>query len=404
MEPKMLLEQIKALFAEQKTVMLADFEKAGADEREKIMAQVDALDTRMQLMEKALVPNKISLPGVTEEKEKFSFFKAIKAIRFNDWSEAGFEQEVFQQTKKRAMSYGSTSAGGYLVPYEQILELIEYLRAESVVIQSGATVLGDLSGAPVTIPKQTGGATGYWVGENAAITSSDLTVGQLSLTPKKVGALVKLSNTLLKLSNPSAEALVRRDIALTIALQIDLKALRGTGTSNEPTGIANQSGINTVAIGTNGGNVDFDDLIDMEYELANDNALRGSLGYIFHPTIRRKLLKLKVAQYSGDTGGDYIVAPVTEQVLQNWIGYPYKMTTQIPVNLTKGEGTSLTEIYFGNWQELIIGQWGGMEIMASMETSDAFEKDQTWVRCLQEVDIAVRHAESFCLISDANAT
>ena len=77
------------------------------------------------------------------------------------------------------------------------------------------------------------------------------------------------------------------------------------------------------------------------------------------------------------------------------------MTTQIPINLTKGAGTALTEVYFGNWEELIIGQWGGMEIALSTETSDAFEKDQTWVRVLQEVDIAVRHPESFCLVNDA---
>jgi HK97 family phage major capsid protein len=95
---------------------------------------------------------------------------------------------------------------------------------------------------------------------------------------------------------------------------------------------------------------------------------------------------------------------MTETTLKGYLGYPYKMTTQIPINLTKANGTALTEVYYANWQELIIGQWGGMEIMASNETSDAFEKDQTWVRVLQEVDLAVRHPESFCVCSDAKAT
>ena len=116
------------------------------------------------------------------------------------------------------------------------------------------------------------------------------------------------------------------------------------------------------------------------------------------------LLKLKVAQYSGDTAGAYIISPISERVLQDWLGYKYAMTTQVPINLTKNNGTALTEVYFGNWAELIIGQWGGMEIMASQETSDAFEKDQTWIRILQEVDVGVRHDQSFCLISDAKAT
>jgi HK97 family phage major capsid protein len=355
-------------------------------------------------MEAKILSRKVTIPGLEDEKQAFSFFKACHAIRTGNWEDAGFEKEVFAATRKKAMEMGTGSAGGYIVPTIYIAELIELLRAESVVASMGATILNDLQGSPVQIPRQSGGATAYWVGENIAITASDLTLEQLSLTPKKVGCLVKLSNTLLKLSNPSAEALVRRDIAVALALKIDLASLRGLGASYQPKGINLQTGLNTVAIGTNGGNITFDHLIDMEYELAADNALRGKLGFIFHPCVRRNLLKRKVAQYTGDTAGAYIVAPVTEQVFQNWLGYPYKMTTQIPINLTKAEGTGLTEVYFGNWQELIIGQWGGMELMASQETSDAFEKDQTWVRILQEVDIAVRHGESFCLINDAKAS
>lgn len=397
---KLLIEQVKGMLESFKEEMVKQY--GGMNEG--LRNQFSSMDARVKQIESLVTPRKVSLPGVDEEKTKFSFFKAALAIRFNDWSDAGFEKEVFEQTRKRTMgALGTGSAGAYIVPNEYIAQIIELLMAEAVVIASGATVLSGLTGSPVQFPKQTGGATGYWVGENVAITPSDLTLGQISLTPKKVGALVKLSNTLLKLSNPSAEALVRSDIAKAIALQIDIKALRGTGSSSQPAGINIATGLGSVAIGAAGGNCTFDHLIDMEYELAVDNALRGKLGYIFHPAFRRKLLKLKVAQYSGDTAGQYIIAPITEAVLQSWLGYSYKMTTQIPINLTKTSGTDLTEVYFGNWAELLIGQWGGMEIMASMETSDAFEKDQTWIRVLQELDIAVRHGESFCLINDAAA-
>lgn len=395
-----VLEQIKKLLSEHKDAVIASVAK----DRETELKTIEGLEARIKDMETKILSRKVTIPGLEDEKQAFSFFKACHAIRTGNWEDAGFEKEVFAATRKKAMEMGTGSAGGYIVPTIYIAELIELLRAESVVASMGATILNDLQGSPVQIPRQSGGATAYWVGENIAITASDLTLEQLSLSPKKVGCLVKLSNALLKLSNPSAEALVRRDIAVALALKIDLAALRGIGASYQPKGINLQTGLNTVAIGTNGGNITFDHLIDMEYELAADNALRGKLGFIFHPCIRRNLLKRKVAQYSGDTSGAYIVAPVTEQVFQNWLGYPYKMTTQIPINLTKAEGTGLTEVYFGNWQELLIGQWGGMELMASQETSDAFEKDQTWVRILQEVDIAVRHGESFCLINDAKAS
>jgi HK97 family phage major capsid protein len=396
-----VIAEIKKLLEEYKNSVI----QSVTVDKEKILNAIEAQELRIKDIEGKMQSRKVSLPGLEDEKTPFSFFKACHAIRTNDWSQAGFENEVFQETRKKAMSMGTSSAGGYIVPTIYIAELIELLQAESVVISMGATVLNNLQGSPVQIPRQSGGATAYWVGENVAITSSDLTLEQVSMTPKKVGCLVKLSNTLLKLSNPSAEALIRRDIAVALALKIDLASLRGLGASYQPKGVNLQTGLGTVAIGTNGGNITFDHLIDMEYELAADNALRGKLGYIFHPCIRRNLLKRKVDHYTGQsTNQSYLIAPVTEQVFQNWLGYPYKMTTQIPINLTKAEGTALTEVYFGNWQELIVGQWGGMELMASQETSDAFEKDQTWVRVLQEVDIAVRHGESFCLINDAKSS
>ena len=187
------------------------------------------INTRMTTMEDVFRQRKssgVSLPGVNDGKQQFSFLKAIRAIRWNDWNDAGFEKEVFDQTRKRAMSQGTDSAGGYLVPTQHIAELVEMLYDRAVVIALGATVLDNLTGSPVEIPKQTGGATAYWPGENAAITGSDLTLDQLSLTPKVVGCLVKLSNRLIQLSNPSAEGMVRRDIAKALALAIDLKALR----------------------------------------------------------------------------------------------------------------------------------------------------------------------------------
>ena len=346
-----MLDEIKRLLEEQKSLLLMKFD----DRVQEAIKTVEGLEARIAEMEKLATPRRVHLAGLEDEKEKFSFFKAIWAIKTQNWDNAGFEKEIFENTRKRAMSMGTGSAGGFIVPTIYIAELIELLRADAIVAALGATFLTDLQGSPVQIPRQSAGATGYWVGENAAITASDLTLEQLSLTPKKVAALVKLSNSLIKLSNPAAEALIRRDIASTIALQIDLKALRGTGSASQPTGIASTASINTLEVSDpDGGTLDWDDLLDMEYKLAEDNALKGKLGYAIHPSLRRKLLKQKVAQFSGDTGGSYIVAPLTESLFQTWLGYPYKMTTQIPINLTKGAGTALTEVYFGNWEELII--------------------------------------------------
>jgi len=390
------IQKILTALSEQKGMIQTSF----AD----VESKQTAFESRVKFLEEKLTPRKVSLPGVDEGKEEFSFLRAINAIMTRDWSEAGFEKEVFEQTAKRTMAAGTGSTGGYIVPNQYIAEIIELLRAEAVVVRMGATILDGLVGSPIEIPKQTGGATAYWVGENAAITASDLTLGQINLTPKAVAAMVKLSNRLIKLSNPSAEAMVRRDIATSLALKVDYAALRGAGTVNEPLGIANTPSINTVTIGGSGGTFSFDYAEQMISELENDNALRGKLGFIWNPKVKSKMKRLKVAQFSGDTAGEYIILPMQDSKLRDYLGWDFASTTQLPTNLAKGSSTTLSEVFFGNWQEFIIGQWGGMEIMASSETSDAFEKNQTWVRIIQEMDFGVRHPESFCLCSDAETT
>ena len=308
---------------------------------------------------------------------------------------------MFDAARKKALETGSGEAGGFLVPKEVATGIIEQLEAKLVLAQAGCTFLRGLSGSPYELPRQSGGSTAFWVGENQDLQESTLTFGTSQLTPKQVACLVKTSARLLKLATPDVESMITRDITTRLALKVDLAGLRGQGTVTQPRGVANQEGINTVTIGDNGGNINFDLLEDMEYALEEDNALFGKLGYIWHPCTKRNLTKLKVKQYSEDTGGQYIVTPMTQLQLKDWVSYNFFQSTQVPTNLTKGSGTALTEIYFGNWEELIVADWGGFEIASSTETYDAFQKVQTWIRIIQDVDIAIRHSESFCLINDA---
>lgn len=376
---------------------------------EDIKEAVPGLRKRVEHLESQLRTRKwASLPGV--EDEGFSFFRAIKAIRSGDWSEAGKEREVFENTRRKAMGTADDVAGGYLVPAQAMPELIEMLMAESVVIESGARVINNLVGSPVTFPKQTGGATVYWVGDNMTITPSDLTFGQVQLTPKKAAALVQLSNSLLNQSNPSAEAVIRQDLAQGMGLAVDLAALRGPGAENQPLGIANIPGINNVTWGTGGNGAvlgnSLDLFEDMAYELAVDNALRGRLGFIFHHAVRRALRKAKVPQFSNDAGGYPLIPAVImasmagDNALAEAIGYPFRVTSQLPVNLVVGDKSNCTEVYFGNWEDLLIGMWGGMTILASNVAGTAFATDQTWIRIILNVDVAVRHEASFCLCND----
>ena len=76
-----------------------------------------------------------------------------------------------------------------MVPTQQIPGFIELIRANSVVLNAGATLMDGLTGSPVIIPKQLSGAVVTWMAENATIPPSDLAVGQITMTPKKAGGL-----------------------------------------------------------------------------------------------------------------------------------------------------------------------------------------------------------------------
>jgi HK97 family phage major capsid protein len=336
------------------------------------------------------------VPGSEDSNtNKFSFFKAFNAIRSKDFSQAGYEQEVMQASATKAQAAGVDTAGGYLVPMQALGGIIELLRANMVVSALGATVLSDLTGVPVEIPKQTGSASAVWVEENATITESEITFGQLALNPKGLAALVKMSNRSLRLTNPALEGLVRDDMVQQIGLALDLAALRGTGANGSILGVSNQIGVGSIDFSsttesTTTFNPSWEGMYELEGVLEDANALRGKLAFAMSPKVKRVMSKLRAAVAAvDDQGGAFMsTMPMTSAHITAILGWPFQTTTQIPNNI--GAGSDKSEIYFGNWADLIIGMWGGMRLKASDEAGTAFASDQTWVRAIMDVDAGVR--------------
>jgi HK97 family phage major capsid protein len=400
-----LLEQIAAI---QKQLDAGIMSKETYEEKIKSLeAQLAAINAAVKAVEDATRQRNDHFDGAQEE--GFSIVKAVRGLFLGKWDkENSKEKSMLEEARTKAQST-SGGSGGYFVPAMYIPGVIERLYARTVLKEAGATILTGLEGSPVYISKQSTSTVAYWIGENAAITESGITDAQLTLTPKECAALVKASNKLLMLagSNPAVANMIENDMIRQIALAIDLKGITGDGSSNTPTGIINcGSGLNTVALGTDGAFLDFDSMVDMQTEIEEDNAMGSKMAYIMHPRVKNKLKKTRVPQYSGDTAGQYVVQPImSDSMLADMAGYPILPTTQIPKNLTKGNGTALSYVLFGNFEDLIIAQWGGLELASSNVAGDAtggaFSANQTWFRAIQSVDFGVRHNESFCLISDA---
>lgn len=359
--------------------------------------------------------------GLTaEEKGRFSLVRALNAAMTGDWSKAGFERDVSLALAKRSgrettgffmpsditmqrdttpgYVVGEATQGGNLVATElRTGSFIDLLRAKAIVTRLGATILSGLVGN-VEIPRQTGASSTFWIAENGTPTASNATFDKVALKPKTIGAISPISRNLLLQSSMQVEAFVRNELAKSLALGIDLAALSGTGTNNQPTGIANMSGICTVEGGTNGGSLTFDKLIDMETQVATANADAENMYYLCNAATIGFLKKIK------NTSGDYIWKTITEAVRNAFPGevngYPVARSNQVRGNLEKGTSKTCQEIFFGNWSDLVIGEWGFLEIDVN-RYGDQWKSGGVEVRALQSIDIAVRHPKSFCIFSDA---
>jgi HK97 family phage major capsid protein len=231
------------------------------------------------------------------------------------------------------------------------------------------------------------------------------------LRPKDLTALVPVSNRLLKdaATNPSIEQVIRADLAEVMALRADLAFLRGTGVGGEPTGIRNSSGLTPApSLGSNGATASFDNLKDMVAAIRAQNAPFNRPGWIFHPRLLNTLEKMK------DSSGRYLA----EAELLTFdatggggtlLGYPFRTTTQIPVNISTGTSNDTTEIYLGSdWGECWVGEEQALIIEVSGEASysidgttwnSAWQQQQHLFRAVWRHDIGLRRPQLFSVMT-----
>ncbi|HML40357.1 MAG TPA: phage major capsid protein [Bellilinea sp.] len=295
-------------------------------------------------------------------------------------------------SEQRAVEKGGTGSGAQLVATEKLTgSFIDMLRSKMMTRQAGATILGGLEG-DISIPKQTGTGTAYWIAEGGTITGSNLTVGQVPLTPKTVGGYTDITRKMLKQSSLDVEMLVRNDLAQVLSLALDLAGLHGPGTGNQPTGVTATSGIGSVVGGDNGAAPTWAHVVQLETEVSVDNADIGSLAYMTNPKVRGKL--------KGTTKSGTTPPFVWESGSNPLNGYPAYVTNQVKSNTEKGtSGATLSAIIFGNWADLVYGLWGALDVLA--DPYSGATAGTVRIIEMQDADVTVRRAESFAAMLDA---
>lgn len=261
---------------------------------------------------------------------------------------------------------------------------IDMLRARAKVFALGAQLLPGLTGA-VAFPKQTGAGTLYWVGENPGsdVTESNIALDQVVLSPKTAMAQQGYSRQLLRQSAGVVDTLVTNDLRRTAALGIDRAALHGSGSSNQPTGIYVVSGVNPVPFG---GAITFPKVVQMETVIAEADADVSEMGYLTTPGVRGAA---KTTQKFSGTNGEAIWTGGAEQGEMN--GYRAEVSTQVRKDM--GGGTNEHGIAFGVWSELLVGEWGAMEVLTDPYTLAG--KGLIRLVLFLMVDMGLRHPEAF---------
>ena len=351
--------------------------------------------------EKALENQELGLSK--KERQRFSLFNVVNALS-NPTDRRAQEKAAFEYEVSRAAAekYGRDPQG-IMVPFEVLGkrdlnsaddaalfsddfragDFIDVLRNSSSIMRAGARMLNGLSG-DVKIPRKATAASAAWIDtEGGAATESEMTVGTVSMVPRQLGAFTDITRQLRQQASLDVENLVRDDLAQALALAIDLAALSGSGSSGQPTGIKNTSGINTVDFGTAPDLVPtFAQIVDMETQVAIDNALTGNLAYIMGAAMYGALKTTLV-----DAGsGRFVVEPGG-----NINGYRAIVSNQAAAG----------DAYFGNFNDLLVGMWSGVDL-----TVDPYSLSTTGTIRLvafQTVDVAVRHAVSFCLGNDGGS-
>jgi HK97 family phage major capsid protein len=286
-----------------------------------------------------------------------------------------------------ATTVESTTTGAGSIP--TILgNMIDILRARMVTVAMGARVMEGMQGL-FALPRQSSTTTAYWVNEGQDVTQSAIQVDQVPFTPHTVGVRTPYTRRFLEQTNVSAENFIREDHVAVKAREIERAGLNGTGSSGQPLGIMQNPLIPLIAAGANGAAPTFANLVAMETTLATANADIGSLGYVTDAAVRGLL---KTTPKIGSTFPVYL--------WDNGMVNEYKVgiTNLLPTNLTHGSGTALHAAIFGNWSDMIYAFWSGDDVIVNPYSADA--SGSVIITTLQDVDVEVRHPESFVKMMD----
>ena len=342
----------------------------------------------------------------------YSISRALLAAMDHGRTGAPFEYEISELAQKRtgitpfgffvpigimARDFAVTTAntGGNLVGTAVQADLaVDPLRKVSALAGMGATFLTGLTSTPVTPRFVQSTTLGSKTESGPADTVIETTTAN-TMAPTRVAATFTITKQALLQSSISLDVAISRHLLAAVMEQIENAAISGDGTNNTPIGLRATSGIGSVIGGTNGAQISFAHLSDMENQpgLVNAHETPETSGYIVNSASRRFLRTVPRA-----TNLPFIFENSSTPLL----GHRVAVSNIMPSNLTKGTASGICSslVYSADWSRLIVGFiGGGVDIIVNPIT--LAEQGLLKVTATALVSIGVTSPEHFSKFDDA---
>lgn len=249
----------------------------------------------------------------------------------------------------------------------------------------------------MAIPKLSASVTNSaFVAENSAPSEGSATFAQVTMSPKTLAAFIDVSRKLMLQSDPSVEAVLREDIINTFARKIDEVAIEG-GASNHPSGILASVSNNVVGLGSNGAAIAYTNIVELIQAVEEDNAIRNdaSTKFLGNSKVTSKLRT--TSKQSSGVEGNFILEPNNTM-----LGYDYLSSSLVPSDLSKGSGSNLSALIFGDFSQVLLGYYSGVDVVVDPFTGSS--AGTTRLAFFQDMDVAIRDENAFAVIKDIVTT
>lgn len=329
-------------------------------EMDAIKAEIADLTAKLNETEKVDVRKAVNM-SVGKSNERFSLMTSIRDViegrphsditmsvineGRDSFAHAGlsYRGQLPLPMESRALDsiLAGTATQGQEIVAEQKFALLPYLRANLVLAKAGAQILTGLVG-DVSIPVLSTGATASWKTEVATATVAGQGFSEVTLSPRRITAFYDISKQFIQQDSVQAEAMLRTDLMNSVDDLFEVTVLGvAAGSSTQPAGLLYGASYTFTSGHT------FANVVALETALANNNTLRGNPAYILSPS---SVGIMKTTPRTPTYGSTFVVEGTTIN------GYPFYTSTNVPTIGGAKAGI------FGNFNDLIIGQWSGMDL------------------------------------------